>query len=34
MSWWLSAPVQEHLNQQTEPQKSGDNTPHLAPILI
>jgi hypothetical protein len=33
MSWWLSAPVQEHLNQQTEPQKSGDNTPHLAAIL-
>lgn len=33
MSWWLSAPVQEHLNQQTEPQKSGDNVPHLAAIL-
>jgi hypothetical protein len=30
MSWWLSAPVQEHLHNQTEPQqlhKRADNTP-------
>jgi hypothetical protein len=33
MSWWLSAPIQEHLNQQTEPQKSGNNNPHLDAIL-
>jgi hypothetical protein len=33
MSWWLSAPVQEHLHQQSEPQQSGDNAPHLTAIL-
>ena len=33
MSWWLSAPIQEHLHQQTAPQQSGDNTPHLRAIL-
>jgi hypothetical protein len=36
MSWWLSAPIQQHLHNQTEPQQvhqSGDNTPHLAAIL-
>jgi hypothetical protein len=36
MSWWLSAPVQQHLHNQTEPQQapqSADNTPHLAAIL-
>jgi hypothetical protein len=36
MSWWLSAPVQEHLHNQTESQhapQSVDNTLHLAAIL-
>jgi hypothetical protein len=35
MSWWLSAPIQQHLHNQTEPQRdqSSDNTPHLAAIL-
>jgi len=36
MSWWLSAPVQQHLHNQTESQQapqSADNTPHLAAIL-
>jgi hypothetical protein len=37
MSWWLSAPVQQHLHDQTEPQQvrhsAEDNTPHLAAIL-
>jgi hypothetical protein len=36
MSWWLSAPVQQHLHNQTELQQapqSADNTPHLAAIL-
>jgi hypothetical protein len=34
MSWWLSAPVQQHLHSQTEPQAhySVDNTPHFAAI--
>jgi hypothetical protein len=36
MSWWLSAPVQQHLHNQAELQQapqSADNTPHLAAIL-
>jgi hypothetical protein len=36
MSWWLSAPVQQHLHNQTEPQPVGqldNNTPHLAAVL-
>jgi hypothetical protein len=35
MSWWLSAPVQEHLHQQTEPQaqESESNTKHLEAIV-
>jgi hypothetical protein len=36
MSWWLSAPLQQHLHNQTEPRQvhqSADNTPHLAAIL-
>jgi hypothetical protein len=33
MSWWLSAPVQEHLHQQTEPQSPYDNSAQLAAIL-
>jgi hypothetical protein len=36
MSWWLSAPVQQYLHDQTELQQapqSADNTPHLAAIL-
>jgi hypothetical protein len=36
MSWWLSAPIQQHLHNQTEPRQvhqSADNTPHLAAIL-
>lgn len=36
MSWWLSAPIQQHLHNQTEPAQghpSSDNTPHLAAIL-
>lgn len=36
MSWWLSAPVQQHLHNQTEPpqvNQAADNAPHLAAIL-
>jgi hypothetical protein len=36
MSWWLSAPIQQHLHNQTEPVRghpSSDNAPHLAAIL-
>ena len=35
MSWWLSAPVQEHLHQQTDPQtqQPESNTKHLDAIV-
>ena len=35
MSWWLSAPIQQHLHNQTErqPHGSADNSPHLAAIM-